>query len=157
MAQARLSIEEISNRLEIQDLLTRYTVAIDTKDWKLLDSCFTPDAQLDYKSSGGISGPYPEVRAWLEKALAPFTVTQHLISNTTLTFDGDTARARTYVINPMGLPKPDGGLQIFTVGGYYNDRLVNTEDGWRIAERYEETAFFDGELPEGFQIPQSGR
>ncbi len=157
MPPRELSTREISDRLQIQDLLIRYTVAIDTKDWNLLDTCFTPNARVDYTTSGGIKGLYPEVRAWLEKALAPFTVTQHLISNTTLTLDGDRAKARTYVINPMGMPKDGGGLKMFTVGAYYNDELIHTEDGWRIAERCEETAFFDGELPEGFKIPQSGR
>ena len=67
-----LSQEQISDRIEIHDLLTRYTVAIDTKDWKLLDRCFMPDAELDYTSAGGIKGSYPEVRKWLEMALAPF-------------------------------------------------------------------------------------
>ena len=148
-----LSIEEISDRIEIDDLLTRYTVAIDTKDWKLLDQCFTPDAHLDYTSAGGVKGSYPEVRAWLEKALAPFPMTVHFISNTTVELDGDAARTRTYVLNPMGFPNPDGTLHLFTVGAYYNDQLVRTEDGWRIAERIEEQAFLDGTLPEALQIP----
>ena len=41
----------IADRLEIDDLLTRYTVAIDTKDWDLLATCFTPDAHIDYRAS----------------------------------------------------------------------------------------------------------
>jgi hypothetical protein len=55
-----MSIEEISDRLEIQALLTRYTIAIDTHDWELLDTVFTPDAWIDYESSGGTKGNYPE-------------------------------------------------------------------------------------------------
>ncbi len=149
-----LSPLEISDRIEINDLLTRYTVAIDTKDWSLLDSCFTPDAHLDYTSApGGVKGAYPEVRQWLEKALAPFPMTVHFISNSTVELAGDAARARTYVLNPMGFPNPDGSLHIFTVGAFYVDRLVRTEAGWRIRERVEETAFLDGTLPEALQIP----
>ena len=149
-----LSLQELSDRLEIQDLLTRYTVAIDQKDWKLLDTCFTPDAKLDYTQTGGIAGDYPTVRAWLEKALAAFPMTVHYISNSTVKLDGDRAAARTYVINPMGFPKPDGSLHIFTVGGYYVDDLVRTPEGWRIARRMEESAFLDGTLPEALQIPK---
>lgn len=149
MPPRELPIREISDRLQIQDLLTRYTVALDTKDWALLDSCFTPDAHVDYTSSGGTSGAYPEVRKWLEKALSLFTMTQHFISNTTLELEGDRAHARTYVINPMGMPKEGGGLRIFTVGAYYDDELVYTDGGWRIAKRIEETAFFDGDVPQG--------
>lgn len=148
-----LSLREISDRLAIDDLLTRYTVAIDTKDWKLLDTCFTPDAHVDYTQSGGTKGRYPEVRAWLEMALSPFPMTQHFISNTTLELEADAATARTYVINPMGFANPDGSMHIFTVGAYYNDKLIYTEQGWRIAERVEEQAYMEGSLPEALQIP----
>jgi 3-phenylpropionate/cinnamic acid dioxygenase small subunit len=148
-----LSLREISDRIQIQDLLVRYTVAIDTKDWSLLDRCFTPDAHVDYTATGGTKGAYPEVRKWLEKALAPFPMTVHYISNSTVELKGDEASSRTYVINPMGFPKEDGSLHIFTVGGYYVDKLVRTDEGWRIAERVEESAFLDGSLPEALQIP----
>ena len=55
----------------VDDLLVRYAAAIDGKDWKLLDTCFLPDAHVDYTATGGIKGAYPEVRKWLEMALAP--------------------------------------------------------------------------------------
>ncbi len=148
-----LSTQEISDRLEIQDLLIRYTRAIDSKDWALLDSCFTPDAHVDYTSSGGVAGKYPEVRAWLEKALAAFPAMMHFIGNTTLELDGDRARSRTYVINPMGVPKPDGSLHVFTVAAHYVDDLVRGSEGWRIAQRVEEQVLLDGSLPEALQIP----
>lgn len=149
-----MSLQEISDRIQIQDLLVRYTVALDTRNWKLLDTCFTPDAHVDYTATGGSKGKYPEIRAWLEKALAPFQVFVHYISNTTVELDGDRAKTRTYVLNPMGFPNPDGSLHLFTVGAYYNDQLVRTAEGWRIAERVEEHAFLEGSLPEALQIPQ---
>ena len=39
---------EISDRLEIADVLTRYTRAIDAGEWDRLDTVFTPDADIDY-------------------------------------------------------------------------------------------------------------
>ncbi len=153
MGNQTLSLQEISDRIQISDLLIRYTSAIDEKDWALLDTCFTPDAQVDYVSSGGVKGSYPEVRKWLEKALAAFPMTMHFISNSTVQLDGDTAQSRTYVINPMGFPKPDGSLHLFTVGAHYVDKLIRTDNGWRIAERVEEQAYLEGSLPEALQIP----
>lgn len=153
MGRRHLSIEEISDRIQINDLLIRYTVAIDDKDWALLDTCFTPDAQIDYTTSGGIKGAYPEVRVWLEKALAAFPVTQHYLTNSVVELDGDRASAKTCVYNPMCTDKPKGGQHVFNVGAYYIDKLVYTDDGWRIAERFEQQAFFDGSLPDGFEIP----
>jgi hypothetical protein len=149
-----MSLREISDRIAIGDLLTRYTVAIDKKDWNLLDTCFTPDASVDYTQSGGIKGKYPEVRTWLSKALSVFPITQHFISNSTVELKGDEASARTYVINPMIFINPDGSQHIFTVGAYYNDKLVHTRDGWRIADRFEEQAYLDGSLPEALRIPR---
>lgn len=149
-----LSTRELSDRLQIDDLLIRYTVAIDKKDWSLLDRVFTPDADVDYTTSGGIKGKYPEVRQWLEKALAVFPVTMHFISNSTVELDGDTATARTYVINPMVFKNPDGSDHIFTVGAYYNDELVYTDEGWRISRRFEEQAYLEGSLPAALQIPE---
>jgi 3-phenylpropionate/cinnamic acid dioxygenase small subunit len=143
MTARTLTLEQISDRIEIDDLLIRYTVAIDTKDWELLDTVYTPDARIDYTTSGGIKGEYPEIRAWLAEALAPFTMTQHLISNSVAKIDGDTASARTMVFNPMGTDDGKGGLNLFYVGAWYDDKLVRTPDGWRIAERFEEKAFFD--------------
>lgn len=154
MPAPSLTLQEISDRLQIQDLLTRYTVAIDGKDWKLLDTCFTPDAHLDYVATGGIKGSYPEVRKWLEQALSVFPVTVHYISNSTVQLAGDKATARTYVFNPMGFKNPDASMHWFTVGGYYVDELVRTADGWRIAQRVEEHGFMQGTLPEALQIPR---
>jgi len=143
MAPRSLTLEQVSDRIEIDDLLIRYTVAIDEKDWELLDTVYTPDAKIDYTTSGGIKGAYPEVRAWLAKALAPFTMTQHLISNSVVEVDGDAATARTMVFNPMGTDDGKGGLRMFYVGAWYEDKLVRTDAGWRIAERFERKAFMD--------------
>jgi 3-phenylpropionate/cinnamic acid dioxygenase small subunit len=150
----RFTLQEISDRLEIDDVLSRYTFAIDTKDFDALDDVFTPDATIDYTTSGGIKGTYPEVKAWLAKALRLFPTTQHLLGNKRVTIDGDAATSRTHFYNPMVAPKDGGGgIQMFYVGGYYNDRLVRTPDGWRIADRFEETAWMDGALPTNLEIP----
>lgn len=148
-----LSLQQISDRIEINDLLIRYTRAIDQKDWNLLDTCFLPDAQVDYVSSGGIAGKYPEVRKWLEMALAAFPTTVHYVTNSSVDLKGDRAAARTAVYNPMVFHNPDGSPHIFNVGAYYVDELVRTPEGWRIAKRTEEQAFLDGSLPGALQIP----
>ena len=149
-----LSLQQISDRIEINDLLIRYTKAIDEKDWRLLDTVFTPDAELDYVSSGGIKGGYPEVRTWLSKALAIFPVTLHYVTNSEVTLSGDRASARTAVYNPMFFTNPDGSTHHFAVGAWYVDELVRTKDGWRIAKRREDQAFLEGSLPKSLQIPR---
>ena len=96
------SAEELADRAEIHDVVVRYGWALDTKDWALLDTCFTDDAEVDYSSNpGGKAGPYKQIRSWLEKMLSAFPVTQHLMSNIDVQLDGDRAKVRTMVVNPQ--------------------------------------------------------
>jgi 3-phenylpropionate/cinnamic acid dioxygenase small subunit len=143
-----LTPQQLSDREEIRAVVVRYAWALDTRDWALLDTCFTPDAHLDYSSNpGGKQGPYPEIRGWLEHQLAAFVVMQHLMVNTEIDLDGDRATARTMVVNPMGARTREGPPHFFYVGGRYDDRFVRTADGWRIAERVETLLWFEGTLP----------
>jgi SnoaL-like protein len=142
------SPDQLSDLAEIRDVLVRYGWAIDTKDWALLDTCFTADATVDYSSNpGGKAGPYAQIRTWLEKMMSAFPVTQHLMSNIDITLDGDRATARTMVTNPQGAATRDGPLHFFFVGGRYDDELVRTPDGWKIKNRVETTLWFQGSLP----------
>jgi 3-phenylpropionate/cinnamic acid dioxygenase small subunit len=134
--------QEISDRIEIDDLLTRYATAVDTRDWDLYQTVFTPDAFIDYTSSGGIRGELTEVTKWLSDALSGFSMSQHLVTNRDIRLAGDTATSRSYFYNPMGRTKRDGTLDLMFVGGYYRDQLRRTGDGWRIAERIQDTAWF---------------
>ncbi|MCU1429983.1 MAG: hypothetical protein JWL83_3983 [Actinomycetia bacterium] len=148
-------MSEIEDQFAIQALLVRYAWAIDEKDWDTLDSVFLSDAYLDYSSNpGGVQGPYPEIRAWLEKSLAPFPVTQHLVTNIEARVDGDRATARTMVYNPMGAATREGPLHYFFLGGRYDDELVRTSEGWRIAKRVEKLLWFQGKLPKELIVPE---
>ncbi|MFQ5667462.1 MAG: nuclear transport factor 2 family protein [Candidatus Binatia bacterium] len=138
---AAMTLQEIAARMEIDDLLTRYATAIDTRDWDLYACCFTPDAFIDYTAAGGIKGRLPEVQQWLAEVMALFPMTQHLVTNRTVVIQGAAATCRSYLFNPMGLPDGSGGLLLCFDGGCYRDKLVCTEDGWRITERVEETSY----------------
>ncbi len=147
-------LAQLRDRLEIEDLLTRYCAAIDAKDFDLLDEVFTADATIDYTRSGGIRDEYPAVKSWLAKALAPFRVVQHLVTNVRVEIDGDRARSVCYFFNPMGLPQQDGGVNTFFCGGIYRDQLLRTERGWRITERVNDQLYAYGALPPGVEPPK---
>lgn len=136
-----MTLQQVVDRLEIDDLLTRYATAVDSKDWGLYASCFTPDAFIDYTAAGGIKGKLPDVKAWIAQVIPGFPMTQHAVVNRAVVLNGDTATSRSCFFNPMGLPDDNGGLVLFFDGGYYNDKLVRTPDGWQIAERIEETSY----------------
>jgi hypothetical protein len=137
--QPMLSLAEISDRLEIQQLITDYSTAIDNRRFDDLDAVFTPDAYIDYTALGGIEGRYPEVKAWLAEVLPNFPMYAHMLGNFSVRIDGDAASSRTICFNPMVL----GGEkeQIMFCGLWYDDEFTRTADGWRMTRRVEAKCF----------------
>jgi hypothetical protein len=134
-----LSLEEISDRFEIQQLLIDYSTAIDKRRFDDLDLVFTPDAYIDYRAMGGVDGSFPEVKAWLAQVLPNFPVYAHMLGNFDVRIDGDTASSRTICFNPMVL----GGdrNQILFCGLWYDDEFIRTPEGWRMSRRVEAKVF----------------
>jgi len=126
------------DRIEIDDLLTRYATAIDTRAWDLLDTVFTPDADCDYAVVGGFRGDRAAFKAWLAEVMALFDLHQHYVTNRAVSLEegADEATAVSYLFNPCLLK--GGEHPVLTEGGRYHDHLVRTPDGWRIAARREE-------------------
>ncbi len=149
-----MDLQEISDRLEIEGVLVRYTRAIDTGDWDLLDAVFTPDAEIDYTESGGIADTYPAVKAWLAQVLPAFFPTRmHSLAQVAIHLgaDGagppDRAVATAYFHNPMplpGEPGPDGAERVVEFGGLYHHTLVRTPEGWRSRRLHEEIVWRRG-------------
>jgi SnoaL-like domain len=133
-----LSLAEISDRIEIQQLLTAYSTAIDQKRFDDLDCVFTPDAYIDYRATGGIDGRFREVKAWLKDVLPNFPAYYHMLGNVDIRIDGDSATSRAICFNPMVM---GGEQQIYFVGIWYVDEFVRTADGWRMSKRVEEKCF----------------
>ena len=121
-----LSLEEISDRLEIQQLLVEYSTAIDQRRFDDLDRVFTPDAYIDYRAMGGIDGHFPEVKAWLAQVLPKFPAYAHMLGNFDVRIDGDTASSRTICFNPMVLGGDQN--QILYCGLWYEDEFIRTPE-----------------------------
>lgn len=137
-----LSLEEISDRLEIQQLLVDYSTAIDTRRFDDLDLVFTDDAYIDYRAMGGIDGVFPDVKKWLAEVLPNFPAYSHLIGNFDVKVTGATASSRILCFNPMTLGgTPETGGQVLFCGLWYDDEFVRTDHGWRITRRVETKCF----------------
>ncbi len=128
--EAMLSLAEISDRFEIQQLLIDYSTAIDQRRFDDLDRVFTPDAYIDYRAAGGIDGQFPEVKAWLAEVLPNFPAYSHMLGNFDVRIDGDAASSRTIYFNPMVLNAE--AKQVLFIGIWYDDEFVRTPDGWRV-------------------------
>ena len=104
-----MDLDQISDRLEIEALLTRYTRAIDTGEWDRLDEVFTPDAQIDYTAQRRHRGVVRRGQAVARRDAADLPeagCTQ--LGQVDSQVDGDEATVAAYFHNPMVLPQQDG-------------------------------------------------
>lgn len=136
------SQQELSDRLEIADLITAYSYAIDFHRFDELDDVFTADATLDLSATGGANGPVAEVKKWLADTLTMFAGHQHLVATSQVTLEGDSATARSLCHNPMWFTDPKQPPMV--VGLWYLDDLVRTGVGWRIAARSQRLGYLHG-------------
>lgn len=136
-----LSLQEISDRLELQDLIYNYSDIIDNKKFDLLRDIFTEDAYIDYSAVGGAAGSLKEIIAFLKDAMTLFPNSQHLNANIQIKVNGDEASGRVMSFNPMEMTLKDGSQEMFMCGIWYVDKYVRTEQGWRIRERVEEKSW----------------
>jgi 3-phenylpropionate/cinnamic acid dioxygenase small subunit len=119
------------DRQDISDLLVRYATGIDRKDWPLFRTVFTGDCELDYGEIGTWNG-VDAVAEFMEKAHAMAGHTMHRITNQAISIDGDNAVARSYIDGLIMAADNTSGVNAI---GYYDDEIVRTNEGWRIARR----------------------
>jgi hypothetical protein len=149
------SLQELSDRLEIQDLQTAYSQAIDTRDFDALDRVFTKDAFIDYSAFGGSVGGLEETKAFLRKALPMFAGFQHMVATSHVKLEGNRATAKTICWNPMVTKsRGPGEPHVFFCGLWYHDEYLRTLDGWRITRRVEEKCFTHN-MPAEFTNPDA--
>src|SRR4051794_17310531 len=113
-----LAVEEISDRLEIQELIAQFSHAIDGGRYADAIELFTPDAALDYTGIHGPAGDPKEVIGHVEGTLSRLKSTQHLVGTTTITLSGDTAQARS-ICHVSGVAAMPAGDHVFFTGLCY--------------------------------------
>ena len=135
-----LSLREISDRLELQDLVTQYADIIDRKAFSELSNIFINDAVIDYEATGAPKCNVEEMITFLIKTMSLFPNHQHLVSNTQFKVDGDTATGRVMCFNPMEMAV-EGGTQTFILGIWYVDEFARVEGRWLFASRKQEASW----------------
>jgi hypothetical protein len=140
-------MSELQMMLDERDVVavaTRYCRALDTKDWPLLGTVFLPDATADLATPSPLVG-VTAITDRIRTALEHLDDCQHLVGNHEVTVDGDSASHRCY-LQAQHVRKAAVGGPNYLVGGRYEDRLVRTPDGWRIAHRTLTVMWTDGNV-----------
>jgi 3-phenylpropionate/cinnamic acid dioxygenase small subunit len=124
-------MSERDDRQDISELLVRYATGIDRRDWPLFRTVFTDDCELDYGEIGTWQG-VDAVTDFMDKTHAMAGHTLHRLTNQAITVEGDDATARTYIDAVIMFGDNQAGVNAW---GFYDDKIVRTTDGWRIARR----------------------
>jgi ketosteroid isomerase-like protein len=128
MSTIENQVHWLTDRAKINDLILAYARFVDTKDWEAFADLFVDD--------GCIILPFGK----LEKndmarataaVLRPFEGTQHLFSNVGITIDGDVATTNHYLQATHVPTSADQGVHA-DIGGWYDNTLRRTSDGWRF-------------------------
>ena len=118
-------------RQDVAEVLVRYASGIDRRDWALLRTCFTDDCETDYGTIGAWHGA-EAITDWMQKAHARCGTTMHRVSNPDITRDGDRVTARSYCDAIVLMAGNQAGTRAV---GIFDDDLVLTGQGWKIARR----------------------
>jgi hypothetical protein len=123
-------------------LTSRYCWALDRLDRDALAQVFLADAVAELGARcEGFEAIWERVRG----ALSGLDGSQHVVGSHVVEVDGDEARSRCYLIAQHIRRAAEGGPH-WVVGGMYEDRVVRTPDGWRIAHRVLTPLWTDGNL-----------
>lgn len=135
-------LDELLDKQAITETCYRYGIALDSRDWATLRTCFTEDAKAIYRGLEPCQN-YQDIEDRCRAVLEPLTASQHLIGNVTVELEGDEAACVSY-LQAQHVKAGTPGGDNYIIAGRYDDRLVRTADGWRMSERRLEILWTDG-------------
>lgn len=127
-----LTTSDLLARQEIADVIFRYARGIDRLDFKLVRSCYHPDA---YDDHGAFKGNVDEFLEAAAAFLPKWTATQHFMGNMLIEVDGDQAKAETYAVAYHRREDAEGTGKDDIMGIRYVDRFEKRSGEWKIAHR----------------------
>jgi 3-phenylpropionate/cinnamic acid dioxygenase small subunit len=123
------------DKLAVAETVYRYAKGVDDRDWDAYRSIFAERVTVDFSGYDSTRKPV-EMSAddWVAQIRPQFMglhATQHLMANPLAEVNGDHARVTMYV-RAHHVFEPDVGDSWFTVGGFYDDELVRSPEGWLL-------------------------
>jgi len=122
----------MSDRDDVLAILSASFTATDRRDHEAKHRFFTADAVMRHGDGEGTEVRGLQAIAANTKRVAEHFTTMHALSNWDIAVDGDEAQAVSHAIAHV---LDADGARMLIRGLRYDDRLVRTGAGWRIAER----------------------
>ncbi len=134
------TVSILADEREIGRLVLNYARGADTRDGDLFASVFVEDGvlELDGRETAGRHrlGKIPGL-------LNAYAKTYHMVHNTYITVDGDTATGEIYSASHHLRPIEHTAMSDRVMYITYRDSYVRTAEGWRIARRKVEVEFIE--------------
>ena len=118
---------------EIVNVINLYALAVDATRWDLFERIFTRDVEVNALPNGHWSDLASLRQKWAEFH-DPLDGSTHTFTNHNVVVNGAKAHALSYVTVRLMRQMPQGD-SFYESGGWYDDQLVRTADGWRIKAR----------------------
>lgn len=129
-----------ADRVELMELLARYTDEPDLPDWdELPQRVLADEVHWDFSSMGIPAGTLPrdQLVAQLRTAFTGWEATLHVTTSHQVAIDGDRATIHAAKVRAEHWLPADvaaGGPDRWLVVGFYDHVAVRTADGWRLSE-----------------------
>jgi hypothetical protein len=126
-------LQELIDERDIRRLLAEYAHGCDRCDGALMGSVYVADSWDDH---GTVKAAGPEFARVMTEEIIPAScdTLSHLLGQSLVEIDGDTARAETYYL-AVTRSTVDGVPMCNQLGGRYVDRLERVDGGWKVKHR----------------------
>lgn len=139
-------LRDLLDREAIRDVVTRYALSFDARDWAMQRACFTDEIEMDFSASIGVGLTRMAADEWVG-GVRPFfealPATQHIALVQSITLASDDAQARSLLHAQHYLPNAKGG-PLQRMVGWYDNWLIRTRDGWRIRKMVQHVDWNEG-------------
>jgi hypothetical protein len=130
-----VNLRALQDRIEITDVLYRYSSCIDSFDNEGVRSVLADDVWAQYGNLEPVSGG-DALAEWISGATATIVWQHHLLSVYHVTVDGDRASALSYLTSYQVFENDTNVAK--TLVARYHDELRRTPAGWKISKRVAE-------------------
>lgn len=129
-----LSLQAISDHIEIRQLLMTYSRGVDRWDAELLKSIYHEDGIDDHTIFVGKGHEFADFIVATCREMGG--ASQHHLTNIYIDLQGDVANVETYYIAYHASQAEDGSeARLLNTGGRYLDRIERRDGVWKIAHR----------------------
>jgi hypothetical protein len=151
VAQLLRTVQQLQDRVALEDLVKRYALACDARgDADLLRTTFTEDAVGTYATDAPLVGADAIIK-WIGMMTESAVWQQHMISPYSYDIDGDSAQVVAYLISHQNFR---ANRDVTTMmSSRYTLQCVRTDAGWRIKELQLQVGWIESRYGDQSKLP----